>query len=64
MYPNLKAELQGQVVQSLIKLFHNKQEFGLSFFNFALGFSVYMNWPYVLILNNVGLHQESMTQKK
>ena len=26
-----KAELQGRVVQSLIKLFHNRREFGLSF---------------------------------
>ena len=35
---SLKADLQGRVVQNLIKLFHGKQEFGLSFLTFHLGF--------------------------
>ena len=31
--PSLKAELQGWVAQSLIKLFHDNREFGMRFFN-------------------------------
>ena len=51
-------DLQDRVFQNLIKLFHDKREFGLSFFNFALMFMflMYIDWPSVLITNNVELH--------
>ena len=55
--PSLKAELQGWVAQSLIKLFHDNREFGLRFLTKV--FCVYR----LAFWFDFGLYQESMTQK-
>ena len=50
--PSLKAELVDRVVRSPIKLNQDKREFLFEFCNFAVRFSVYIVWPFVLGLNN------------
>ena len=44
MKPNLKVKLVGLVVQSLIKLTEDKQEFWFNAFDFAVRFSVYVEY--------------------
>ena len=64
LHESLSMELLGRVVQSPITLTQDKKQFCFVLCNFAVSFSVYIVWPYVLILNNLKLRQEPMTQKQ